>query len=137
MEPEGESENLPPPYRSLESTECETETASWGDMDEDDDVDFGYTEKTPSSDPPRGPGGGSTGPPGGGPSGSPGGPHQVDPQEADLRVGEDPLDRADPAEALLEDPLRTPTAHRRRVTRRPLGAGSSTSAGGSRPSSVR
>ena len=29
--------------------------------------------------------------------------HQVDPPEADLRAGEDPLDRADPAEALLED----------------------------------
>ena len=34
--------------------------------------------------------------------------HQVDPPEADLREGEDPLDRADPAEALLEDPLGTP-----------------------------
>ena len=31
--------------------------------------------------------------------------HQVDPLEADHRVGEDPLDRADLAEALLEDPL--------------------------------
>ena len=30
--------------------------------------------------------------------------HQVDPLEADHRAGEDPLDRADPAEALLEDP---------------------------------
>ena len=37
--------------------------------------------------------------------------HQVDPPEADLREGEDPLDRADPAEALLEDPLGTPTTH--------------------------
>ena len=34
--------------------------------------------------------------------------HQVDPLEADHRAGEDPLDRADPAEALLEDPLGTP-----------------------------
>ena len=73
IEPEGESENLPPPYRSSESTECKTETARWGDMDEDDDMDFGYTEKPPSSDPPRGPGGGPPGPPGGGPSGPPGG----------------------------------------------------------------
>ena len=30
--------------------------------------------------------------------------HQVDPLEADHRAGEDPLDRADPAEALPEDP---------------------------------
>ena len=73
MQPEGESEDLPPPYRSSESTECETETPRWGDMDEDDDMDFGYTEKPPSSDPPRGPGGGLPGPPGGGPSGPPGG----------------------------------------------------------------
>ena len=28
MEPEGEGENRPPPYRSPESTECATETAS-------------------------------------------------------------------------------------------------------------
>ena len=63
--------------------------------------------------------------------------HQVDPTEADLRAGEDPLDRADPAEALLEDPLGTRTAHQKTVTRRPLGGRSSTSAGGSRPSSVR
>ena len=61
----------------------------------------------------------------------------MDPAEADLRAGEDPLDRADPAEALLEDPLGTLTAHKRRVTREPLGGGSFTSAGGSRPSSVR
>ena len=63
--------------------------------------------------------------------------HQVDPPEADLRAGQDPLDRGDPAEALLEDPLGTPTAHQKRVPRRPLGGGSSTSAGGSRPSSAR
>ena len=37
--------------------------------------------------------------------------HRVDPLEADHRAGEDPLDRADPAEALLEDPLGTPTTH--------------------------
>ena len=73
MEPEGGDVNLPPPYRSSESTECETETAMWGDMDEDDDMDFGYTGKPPSSDPPKGPGRGPPGPPGGGSSGPPGG----------------------------------------------------------------
>ena len=63
--------------------------------------------------------------------------HQVDPPEADPRAGEDPLDRVGPAESLPEDPLGTPTAHRRTVTRRPPGGGLSTSAGGSRPSSAR
>ena len=48
MEPEGESEDLPPLYRSSGSTECETETPRWGDLDEDEDMDFGYTEKPPS-----------------------------------------------------------------------------------------
>ena len=40
---------------------------------------------------------------------------QVDPLVADHRAGEDPLDRADLAEALLEDPLepRRPTRERR------------------------
>ena len=70
MEPEGESEDLPPPYRSSGSTECETKTPRWGDLDEEEDMDFGYTEKPPSSDPPRRPG---RDPPGGGPSGPPGG----------------------------------------------------------------
>ena len=42
-------------------------------MDEDEDMDFGYTEKPPSSDPLRGPGRDAPGPPGGGPSGPPGG----------------------------------------------------------------
>ena len=70
MEPEGEIEHLPPPYRS---SECETETPRWGDLDEDEDMDFGYAEKPPSSDPPRRPGGDPPGPPGGGPSGPPGG----------------------------------------------------------------
>ena len=65
MEPEGESEDLPPPYRSSGSTECETETPRWGDLDEEEDMDFGYTEKPPSSDPPRRPGGGPPVPPGG------------------------------------------------------------------------
>ena len=71
MEPEGEDEDLPPPYRSSESSE--NETPRWGDMDEDDDMDFGITKKRPSSDPPRRPGGDPPGPPGGGPSGPPGG----------------------------------------------------------------
>ena len=73
MEPEGESEDLPPPYRSSESSACGTETPRWGDMDEDDDMDLDYTKKPPSSDPPRRPGGDPPGPPGGGPSGPPGG----------------------------------------------------------------
>ena len=55
MEPEGEGEDLPPPYRSSEFSE--TETPRWGDMDEDDDMDFGITKKRPSSDPPRRPDG--------------------------------------------------------------------------------
>ena len=71
MEPEGEDEDLPPPYRSSECSE--TEKPRWGDMDEDDDMDFGITKKRSSSDPPRRPGGDPPGPPGGGPSGPPGG----------------------------------------------------------------
>ena len=63
--------------------------------------------------------------------------HRVDPLEADHRAGEDPLDRADPAEALLEDPLGTPTTHQGTATRIPPGGGLSTSAGGSFPSSAR
>ena len=63
--------------------------------------------------------------------------HQVDPLEADHRAGEDPLDRADPAEALLEDPLGTPTAQQGTATRMPSSSGLSTSAGGSSPSSGR
>ena len=63
--------------------------------------------------------------------------HQVDPLEADHRAGEDPLDQADPAEALLEDPLGTPTIHQETATRMPPGGGLSTSAGGSSPSSAR
>ena len=70
MEPEGEDEDLPPPYRSSESSEAET--PRWGHMDEDDDMDFDYPKKPPSSDPPRRPGGDPPGPPGGGPSGPPG-----------------------------------------------------------------
>ena len=73
MEPEGESEDLPPPYRSSESTACGTQTARWGNMSEDNDMDFSYTEKPPSSDPSGPPGGGPPGPPSGGPSGPPGG----------------------------------------------------------------
>ena len=63
--------------------------------------------------------------------------HQVDPMEADHRAWEDPLDRADPAEALLEDPLGTPTTHQGTATRMPPGGGSSTSPGGSSTSSAR
>ena len=73
MEPEGASEDLPPPYRSSRSTECETETPRWGDLDEEEDMDFSYTEKPPFSDPPRRPSGDPPGPPGRGPSGPPGG----------------------------------------------------------------
>ena len=40
----------------------------------------------------------------------------MDPQEADPLAREDPLDRVGPAEALLEDPLGTPTAHWEMVT---------------------
>ena len=50
---EGEDEDPPPPYRSSESSV--TETPRWGDMDEDDDMDFGITRRRPSSDPPRRP----------------------------------------------------------------------------------
>ena len=71
MQPVGEDEDLPPPYRSSESSV--TEKPRWGDMYEDDDMDFDYTKKPPSSDPPRRPGGDPPGPPGGGPSGPPGG----------------------------------------------------------------
>ena len=71
MEPEGEDEDLPPPYRSPDSSE--TETPRWGDMDEDDDMNFDITKRRPSSDAPRRPGGDPPGPPGGGPSGPPGG----------------------------------------------------------------
>ena len=135
MEPEGEDEDLPPPYRSSESSE--TEMPRWGDMDEDDDMDFDYTKKPPSSDPPRRPGGGSPDPLAEGHQDPLEDAHQVDPLEADHRAGEDPLDRADPAEALLEDPLGTPTTHQGMATRIPPGGGLSTSAGGSFPSSAR
>ena len=36
VEPQGESEDLPPPYWSSGSTECETETPRWGDLDEEE-----------------------------------------------------------------------------------------------------
>ena len=138
MEPEGASEDLPPPYRSSVSTECETETPRWGDLDEEEDTDFGYTQKPPSSDPPRRPGEDPPGPPLAEDHQDPlEDAHQVDPPEADLREGEDPLDWADPAEALLEDPLGTLTTHQGTVTRMPPGGGLLTSAGGSSPSSAR
>ena len=135
MEPEGEDEDLPPPYRSSESSE--TETPRWGNMDEDDDMDFDHTKKPPSSDPPRRPGGDPPGPPGGGPSGPPGGRSPSGPPGGKPRAGADPLDRVEPAEALLEGPLGTPTTHQMTATRMPPGGGLSTSAGGSRPSSAR
>ena len=135
MEPEGEDGDLPPPYRSSESSE--TETPRWGDMGEDDDMNFGITRsahpRTHRGDPAE----------------THRDPlaedhqdpledaHRVDPLEADHRAGEDPLDRADPAEALLEDPLGTPTTHQGTATRIPPGGGLSTSAGGSFPSSAR
>ena len=62
--------------------------------------------------------------------------HQVDPLEADLRARGYPQDRAGLAEALLEDPLGTPTTHQGTVNRMPPGGGLSTSAGGSSPSSA-
>ena len=83
MEPEGEGEDLPPPYRSSQSTAYETETARWGDKDEDEDMDFGYMEMPP----PGPPGGGPPGPPSGGPSGPPGGRPPGGPLEADPLVG--------------------------------------------------
>ena len=61
----------------------------------------------------------------------------MDPPEADHRAGEDPLDRADPAEALLEDFLGTPMTHQGTATRMPPEGGLSTSAGGSSSSSGR
>ena len=106
-------------------------------MDEDDDIEFGYTEKPPSSDPPRGPGAGPRGPRAEDHQDPLEDAHQVDPPEADRLAEEDPLDRAGLAEALLEDPLGIPTTHRSTVTRMPPGRGLSTSAGGSRPSSAR
>ena len=135
MEPEGEDEDPPPPYRSQESSE--TETPRWGDMDEDDDMDFDYTKKPPSSDPPRRPGGDPPGPLAEDHQDPLEDAHQVDPPEADPLAEEDPPDRADPAEALLEDPLGTPTTHQGTATRMPPGGGLSTSAGGSSPSSAR
>ena len=63
--------------------------------------------------------------------------NQVDPLEADHRAGEDPLDRADPAEALLEDPPETPMTHQGTAIRMPPGGGSSTSVGEYSTSSAR
>ena len=105
MEPEGEDEDLPPPHRSSESSE--TEMPRWGDMDEDDDMDS-TTRRSPHPRTHRGD-----------PAQTHRDPlaedhldpledaHRVDPLEADHRAGEDPLDRADLAEAPQEDPLGT------------------------------
>ena len=100
-------------------------------------MDFDYTKKPPSSDPPRRPGGDPRGPLAEARQNPLEDAHQVGPLEADLRAGEDPLARADLAEALLEDPLGTPTTHQGTVTPIPPGSGLSTSAGGSSPSSAR
>ena len=128
MEPEGEDEDPPPPYRSSESSV--TETPRWGDMDEDDDMEFGITRKRPSSDPPRRPGGEPPGPPGGRTIRTPWRtPTKWTPWRRTTGRGRTPLDRADPAEALLEDPLGTPTTHQGTATRIPPGGGLSTSAG--------
>ena len=136
MEPEAEDEDPPPPYRSQECSE--TETPRWGDMDEDDDMDFNITKKRPSSDPPRQPGGRLAGTPWRRTIRTPWRtPTKWTPWRRTTGQGKDPLDRADPAEALLEDPLGTPTTHQGTATRMPPGSGSSTSAGGSSPSSAR
>ena len=131
-EPEGEDEDLPPPYRSSESSE--TETPRWTRM-------MTWTSTTRRSPHPR--------THRGDPARTNRDPlaedhqdpledaHQVDPLGADHRAGEDPLDWADPAEALLEDPLGTPTTHQGTATRMTPGGGLSTSAGGSSPSSAR
>ena len=142
MEPEGGGEDLPPPYRSAGSTACDTETARSGNMSEGDDMDFSYTVKSPSSDPPR----------------RPAEAHQdplvearrdpqvedpledvrqVNPREADPLAGKDPLGRVGLAEALLEDPLGTPMTRQGMESQRPPAGGSSTSARGFRPSSAR
>ena len=135
MEPEGEDEDLPPPYRSSESprprrpggatwtrmTTCTSASrrsahprTHRGDPAETHRDPLAEDHQDPLED-----------------------AHQVDPLEADHRAGEDPLDRADPAEALLEDPLETPTTHQGTATRIPPGGGLSTSAGGSTSSSAR
>ena len=137
MEPEGEAEDLPPPYRSSESSACETKTTRWGDMDEDDDMDFDYTEKPPSSDPPRGPGGGPPGPPGRGPSGPPGGNPPSGPPGGGPPGGGGALGPGGPCRGPPGGPLGTPTTHQGKVTQMPPGGGLSTSAGGSSPSSAR
>ena len=137
MESEVEGEDLPPPYRSSESSRARPRRpglATWTRM-------MTWTSTTRRSPHPR--------THRGDPAEAHRDPlaedhqdpledaHQVDPLEADLWTGEDPLDRAGLAEALLEDPLGTPTNHQGTVTRMPLGAGLSTSAGGSSPSSAR
>ena len=137
MEPEGESEDLPPPYQSSESSAWGPRRpggATWTRM-------MTWTSTTRRSPHPR--------THRGDPAETHRDPlaedhqdpladaHQVDPLEADHQAGEDPLERADPAEALLEDPLGTPTTHQGTATRMPPGGGLSTSAGGSSPSSAR
>ena len=128
MEPEGESEDLPPPYRSSESSVYETETPRWGTRTRmttwtwtprrsphprTHRGDPAETHRDPLTEDHQDPLEDA---------------HQVDPLEADLRAGEDPLDLADPVEALLEDPLGTRTTHQGTATRMPPGGGLPTSA---------
>ena len=135
MEPEGEDEDFPPPYRSSESSRPRrlggatwTRITTWtsttrrsphprthrGDLAETHPDPLAEDHQDPLED-----------------------AQQVDPLEVDHRAGEDPLDRADPAEALLEDPLGTPTTHQGTATLMPPGGGLSISAGGSSSSSAR
>ena len=135
IEPEGEDEDPPPPYRSQESSE--TETPRWGDMNRmmtwtsttrrsphprTHRGDLVETHRDPLAEDHQDPLEDA---------------HQVDHPEANPLAEEDALDRADPAESLLEDPLGTPTTHQGTATRMPPGGGLSTSAGGSSPSSAR
>ena len=64
MESEGEDGDPTLPYRSSEPGACRIKAPRSGDMDEDEDMDFGYREKSPSSDPPGRPDRDPPGPPG-------------------------------------------------------------------------
>ena len=135
MEPEGEDEDLPPPYRSSESSV--TETPRWGDMDEDDDMEFSITRKRPSSEPPRRPGRDPPGPLAEDHQDPLEDAHQVDPLEVDHRAGEDPLTGRTRRRPSWRTPWGPPTTHQGTATRIPPGGGLSTSAGESSCSSWR
>ena len=143
MESEGEDGDPPPPYRGSEPTACGTETGAtstrmmtWtsatrrsphplthrGDPAETHRDPLGEARRNPRAEDHQHPLEDA---------------HPVDPPEAGPQAEEDPLDQAGPAEALLEDPLGIPAAHREMVSRRQPGGGSSTSAGASRSSSAR